>query len=151
MIIDIAELAAGDCDDWLTLWSAWQRHMAGDVPADVTARTWGMLRDRSSGLHGLIARDAEGGALGFAHASLTPFAWTGGPVLYLQDLFVSEAARGQGVGEALLSAVYRLADRLGAAQVFWMVNEADAPLQRFYARHSIRTPYIRYMQKAWDW
>ncbi len=79
------------------------------------------------------------------------FAWTGGLILFLQDLFVGEAARGQGAGEALLKAIYDLADRIGASQVFWMVDEDDERLQGFYARHSIRTPYQRYMRKAWPW
>ncbi len=147
----VSDLAEGDSDDWRRLWSAWQRHMAGAVPADVTDRTWKLLLDQSSGLHGLLARDAHGGALGFAHASLTPFAWTGAHVLYLQDLFVSRQARGQGAGAALLDAVYRLADRLGVTQVYWMVDEADEPLQRFYSRHAVRTPYTRYMRCAWPW
>ena len=88
---------------------------------------------------------------GFANVSTTPFAWTGGPILFLQDLFVSEEARGAGAGEALLKGVYRLADELGASQVFWMVDEDDARLQGFYARHGIRTPYLRYMRRPWPW
>ena len=125
--------------------------MGGSVPRPVTDKTWDMMMHAGSGLYALLARAPDGEALGFANVSATPFAWTGDPILFLQDLFVVEAARGRGVGEVLLKGVYDFADELGAGQVFWMVNEDDARLQGFYARHSIRTPYLRYMRKDWPW
>jgi GNAT superfamily N-acetyltransferase len=137
--------------NWRRLWREWQTHMKGVVPERVTADAWAAAQDRSKGLHILLARDDKGTALGFANVSETMFAWTGGPILFLQDLFLSEAARGQGAGETLLKAVYDLADRIGASQVFWMVDEGDERLQSFYARHGIRSPYLRYMRKPWPW
>lgn len=143
--------AAGPEDeaDWRRLWTEWQAHMKGMVPEAVTAEAWKACLGGS--LHVLIARDHEGTALGFANVSETMFAWTGGPILFLQDLFVRDEARGCGAGEALLKSVYDLADRIGAAQVLWMVDEADERLQRFYTRHGIRTPYLRYMRGPWAW
>jgi len=32
-----------------------------------------------------------------------------------------------------------------------MVDETDERLQRFYQRHAIRTPYVRYMRTPWPW
>jgi GNAT superfamily N-acetyltransferase len=137
--------------DWRRLWGEWQAHMKGGVPDRVTAEAWAAAMDGGRGLHILMGRDAAGKAVGFANVSETVFAWTGGPILFLQDLFVGEAARGQGAGEALLKATYDLADRIGASQVFWMVDEDDERLQGFYGRHAIRTPYLRYMRKPWPW
>ena len=71
--------------------------------------------------------------------------------MYLQDLFVTKQLRGQGVGLALLNAVYDLADDTGAAQVFWLADEKDTALQRFYDRHALRTPYNRFMRHRWPW
>ncbi|CAN5161187.1 GNAT family N-acetyltransferase [soil metagenome] len=150
-MISVARTGERDRADWERLWSQWQAHMHGTVPQAVTDRTWTMLCDGASGLHALIARDDEGAALGFAHVSLTPFAWTGSQIMFLQDLFVAAGARSDGVGAGLLRAVYSLADKLGATQVFWMVDEADARLQAFYARHAVRTPYLRYMRQGWPW
>ena len=125
--------------------------MEGAVPAAVTATTWDIMMRDDSGLTALIARADDGTAVGFANASATPFAWTGGLILFLQDLFIVEEVRGAGAGEALLKGVYSLADELGATQVFWMVDEDDSRLQGFYARHGIRTPYLRYMRRPWPW
>jgi GNAT superfamily N-acetyltransferase len=149
--VKVARVTPADRADWERLWQAWQDHMAGNVPRPVTDRTWDLMIRPESGLCALLARAPDGEALGFANVSATPFAWTGGPILFLQDLYVAEAARGFGTGEALLKGVYNLADELGAVQVFWMVDEDDPRLQGFYARHGIRTPYLRYMRKDWPW
>jgi GNAT superfamily N-acetyltransferase len=124
--------------------------MGGRVPDDVSASAWTQIITPGSGLFALLARSDER-ALGFANVSVTPFAWTAGPILFLQDLYVAPEARGRGLGSSLLQAVYDEADALGAAQVFWMVDELDADLQAFYARQGIRTPYLRYMRRPWSW
>ena len=97
----------------------------------------------------LLAYASTGEVVGFATVSFAPFAWTGSDIAFLQDLFVMAGNRGEGAGEALLNAVYRHADERGASQVYWMVDEKNEKLQRFYARHGIRTPYLRYMRAPW--
>jgi GNAT superfamily N-acetyltransferase len=148
--LTIRRAAAGDEQAWLELWTAWQSHMGGSVPDDVSASAWTQIITPGSGLFALLARSDER-ALGFANVSATPFAWTGGPILFLQDLYVVPEARGRGLGRSLLQAVYDEADAVGADQVFWMVDEADPDLQAFYARQGIRTPYLRYMRRPWSW
>ena len=149
--ISVSPVEDVDKADWIRLWRLWQHHMSGAVPGEVTERTWQMARVENSSLLILLARTASGEALGFAVVSFAPFAWTGSDIAFLQDLFVSEKERGVGAGEALLKAVYAEADRRGATQVYWMVDEKDEGLQRFYQRHAIRTPYLRYMRTPWPW
>lgn len=149
--IRVTRATLGDEADWMRLWGDWQRHMKGVVPAEVTERSWRLALDPDSRLIILLARNSDSAALGFATVSFAPFAWTGSDVAFLQDLFVSETARGQGAGEALLKAIYADADERGAAQVYWMVDETDAKLQRFYAKNAVRTPYLRFMRKPWPW
>jgi GNAT superfamily N-acetyltransferase len=149
--VTIRMAQAQDKDAWLGLWLEWQRHMKGAVPTDVTEKTWARAQDPNSNLVILLGLMAEGAAIGFATLSFTPFAWTGSDIAFLQDLFVSDRARGKGAGDALLRAVYAQADEHGAAQVFWMVDEKDEKLQRFYERNGIRTPYLRYMRAPWPW
>ena len=147
----VRAVAAADREQWLGLWSEWQAHMEGRVPEDVSRRSFDMMVTAHSGLRGLMAFDGGGRALGFATVSTTPFAWTGGPVLFLQDLFVSAAARGAGVGRDLLRAVYGLSDDLGCEQVFWFVDEGNVRLQQFYESEGIRTPFLRFMRGPWPW
>jgi GNAT superfamily N-acetyltransferase len=151
--IDIAVARARPQDKgaWIRLWRKWQHHMKGAVPGDVTEKAWQRAQEPDSGLVILLAFTPEGKTIGFATLSFTPFAWTGSDIAFLQDLFVTESARRLGAGDALLRAVYAEADKQGATQVFWMVDETDARLQRFYERTAIRTPYLRYMRGPWPW
>lgn len=151
-MVTVARITPADHGDWLKLFQQWQRYLSGSLPMDVHERTWQLLCDERSGLLGLIARREGGESVGLVHASLTPFAWAGGSILYLQDLFVTASARGQGVGGVLLNAVYSLADEKGASQVFWLANEEDSALLRFYSRqHAVRTRYVRFMRHDWPW
>ncbi len=149
--IKVSRAEAGDRADWMRLWLLWQRHMSGTVPQEVSERTWRLALQPESDLLILLARTSANDAIGFATMSFAPFAWTGSDIAFLQDLFVLDRERGKGVGDALLKAVYAQADARGVPQVYWMVDERDRDLQRFYARHGIRTPYLRYMRAPWPW
>lgn len=148
--LSVRPAAAGDREGWKRLWNAWQSHMEGRVPDAAIERSWQKLTTPGSGLTCLMIFD-DGEPLGFAMLSVTFFAWTGENILYLQDLFVTPEARGRGIGAALLQGVYAHADAVKAPQVFWMVDEVDAELQAFYARHAVRSPYVRYMRRDWPW
>lgn len=147
--VKVTRAEAGDKEQWIRLWRLWQQHMSGTVPDAVTGRSWQTALDPKSNLLILLAYSAAGEAIGFATVSFAPFAWTGSDIAFLQDLFVMDDRRGNGAGEALLNAVYSHADARGATQVYWMVDEKDEKLQRFYAKNGIRTPYLRYMRAPW--
>ncbi|MBV9344660.1 MAG: GNAT family N-acetyltransferase [Gammaproteobacteria bacterium] len=56
----------------------------------------------------------------------------GKPGLYLEDLFVRPAARGHGVGRALLAHLARLALERGCPRLDWAVLDWNAPAIEFY-------------------
>jgi len=68
------------------------------------------------------------------------------PFLYLEDLVVSEAARGRGVGEALMAALAREVVARGALRLEWAVLDWNVRAMRFYERLGARRPttWIRY-------
>lgn len=53
--------------------------------------------------------------------------------LYLADLFVEKAARGQGVGRALMAATAAAGQQRGAQLMMWSVLTTNRPARRFYA------------------
>jgi len=76
--------------------------------------------------------DAEGAALGFAlffHNYSTFLARRG---LYLEDLFVVPAARGRGIGKALIAHVAGLAVQRGCGRFEWAVLDWNRPTIDFY-------------------
>ena len=68
------------------------------------------------------------------------------PFLYLEDLVVTDAARGMGVGEALLAAVAAEAVARGASRLEWAVLDWNEGALRFYRRLGARpqTEWLRY-------
>jgi GNAT superfamily N-acetyltransferase len=54
------------------------------------------------------------------------------PGIYLEDLYVKPAARGRGIGKALLARIARLAVERGCGRVEWSVLDWNAPSIRFY-------------------
>lgn len=56
------------------------------------------------------------------------------PTLYLEDIFVVPAERGQGAGQALLRAVARIAAARGCGRLDWTVLDWNTPAIRFYKR-----------------
>lgn len=54
------------------------------------------------------------------------------PGIYLEDLFVDEAARGAGLGKALLTRLAALAVERGCARLEWAVLDWNSPAIDFY-------------------
>jgi len=70
--------------------------------------------------------------VGFAQARYRLSVWTGADDCWLEDLFVSEAARGGGHGRALVEAVVKSARERGCRRVELDVNEQNTGAIRFY-------------------
>lgn len=62
------------------------------------------------------------------------------PFLYLEDLVISEEARGHGIGEALMGALAREALTRGALRLEWVVLDWNERAIRFYERFGARQP-----------
>ena len=60
-----------------------------------------------------------------------------GPTIYLQDLFVAESHRRQGVGNALIEHVSAYAQERGSP-IVELNMRADNPAGRFYTRHGFQ-------------
>lgn len=60
--------------------------------------------------------------------------WTASPDCWLEDLFVAQAARGAGLGTALVEAACGRARERGCRRIELDVNEANAPAVALYER-----------------
>jgi GNAT superfamily N-acetyltransferase len=76
--------------------------------------------------------ELEGEVVGIAVWFLNYSTWTGRPGIYLEDLFVSEAARGTGAGKALFKALAAEAAERGCARIDWAVLDWNMPAMDFY-------------------
>lgn len=84
----------------------------------------------------LIARRGE--PLGFALFFHNFSTFVGKPGIYLEDLYVRPAARGQGVGTALLRQVARVACERGCGRFEWSVLDWNQRAIDFYRKLGAR-------------
>ena len=80
----------------------------------------------------ILAETADGQNAGFALFFHNFSTWEGRPGLYLEDLFVRPALRGEGYGKALLSDLARLAVERGCGRLEWSVLDWNTPSIAFY-------------------
>src|SRR5882724_7071995 len=92
--ISTRPLRPEDRASWDAMWSGYLAFYDTHLAAEITDDTW--RRVLSGELIGLVACDAGGVPVGFAHALLHAGTWSPKPICYLEDLFVCESARGQG-------------------------------------------------------
>ena len=69
--------------------------------------------------------------IGLALYYFTYSTFLGRPTLYLEDLFVLPAERGNGAGRALLRALAKIAVRRGCGRMEWAVLDWNTPSIRF--------------------
>ncbi|MDE2404687.1 MAG: GNAT family N-acetyltransferase [Sphingomonadales bacterium] len=80
----------------------------------------------------VLIAEADGEACGFALFFHNFSTFEGRPGLYLEDLFVRPAARGRGLGKALLARLAALAMERGCARLEWWVLDWNTPSIGFY-------------------
>jgi GNAT superfamily N-acetyltransferase len=140
-------VAPGDFDAWKPLWDGYNafygRAGATALPDAVTRTTWARFFDEHEPVHALVA-ELDGAIAGLAHFLFHRSTTSIGPVCYLQDLFTSDAARGRGVGRALIEAVRERALAAGATRLYWQTHETNAVARQLYDRLAERSGFIVY-------
>jgi GNAT superfamily N-acetyltransferase len=145
--ITIRAVRREDYEQWLPLWQGYNafygRSGETALPPAVTAATWGRFFDAYEPVWALVAEE-DGRLLGLVHYLFHRVTNRVEPVCYLEDLFTAEAARGRGVGRALIEAVYERAKTAGVTRVYWQTQETNATARRLYDRVAKRTGFIVY-------
>jgi GNAT superfamily N-acetyltransferase len=87
---------------------------------------------------------ADGDAVGIAHLRACPSPLRGAVTGYLDDLFVTQSARGTGVFEALVDGIRGLAVEEGWETIRWITAADNARARAAYERVAERTDWITY-------
>ena len=80
----------------------------------------------------VILAELKGESVGFALFFTNYSTFLGRPGIWLEDLFVRPAARGRGVGKALLLHLANLVVQRGGGRLDWAVLDWNAPAIDFY-------------------
>jgi GNAT superfamily N-acetyltransferase len=129
---------------WRRLWTCYLDYYETKLPEAVYASTFarlltGDLREP----RGLLALRG-GRPVGLVHYIFHRHCWRIEDTCYLQDLYTDPEARGQGIGRALIEAVYAAADAAGCPSVYWLTQEFNYRGRMLYDQVGERTPFIRY-------
>lgn len=147
MTVTIRPVARGDFDQWLPLWLGYNAFYGreGETALDpaITQMTWSRFFDAYEPVFGLVAEE-NGKLLGMTnylyHRSTTLL----GSICYLQDLFTTPAARGKGVGRALIEGVHARAAEAGCARVYWQTQTTNAAGRMLYDKVAQHLGFIVY-------
>lgn len=146
--LSIRPLQAGDEAMWKRLWGAYLNFYGASLPPEVYRTTFArLISGQRAEPHGLIAL-SDDVPVGVTHYILHRSCWKVEEVCYLQDLFTVPAARGRGVGRALIEAVYEAADAAGAPAVYWLTQENNYQGRMLYDRIGTKSSFIRYNRAA---
>lgn len=125
------------------LWTGFQDWYGMTLPEPVTAATWARILSPASPMALRLAWSG-GVAVGFALYQHHPSSWVEGDDCYLEDLYVMEAARGQGIGRALIEDIKAIARARGWHRLYWMTDQDNAGARRLYDRQAPCDNHVRY-------
>lgn len=136
-----------DYEQWLPLWDGYNAFYERVGPTalapEITRATWQRFFDAYEPLYALVA-ELDGRLLGLTHYLFHRTTTAIAPLCYLNDLFTAEAARGKGVGRALIEAVYEEARRAGCPRVYWLTHETNATARTLYDKLALNRGFIVY-------
>lgn len=146
----VRPVAAADYAQWLPLWDGYNAFYgrAGPtaLPAEITWTTWQRFLDPAEPVYALVA-ERDGRLLGLTHYLFHRSTIHVQLVCYLQDLFTTEEARGQGIGRALIEEVAARARAAGAARVYWLTHETNQTARRLYDQVAANSGFIVYRRQ----
>jgi GNAT superfamily N-acetyltransferase len=146
----VRSVERADLERWLPLWDGYNafygRSSATALPDEITRTTWARFFDEAEPVYALVA-ERDGLLIGLAHYLFHRSTIAVAQTCYMQDLYTSEAARGRGVGEALIDAVYAAAAKAGSQRVYWQTHETNATAMRLYDRVAERSGFVVYRKR----
>ena len=139
----IRALRSDDRAVWSQLWTQYLTFYETELPAEIYEVTWQRLQDANEPIWGALA-EQDGVPMGLTHFIYHRTGWAIAPACYLQDLYVAPAARGTGLGRALIDYVTADAAGKGCARVHWLTHESNATARRLYDDVAQRSGFIQY-------
>jgi len=149
----IRPVQQSDFDQWKFLWGGYNafygRKDATALPDTINRSTWSRFFDSYEPVHALVA-EQSGRILGLVHYIYHRSTISIAPTCYLQDLFTVEAARGKGIGRALIQEVYRIAADAGCGRVYWLTHETNATAMQLYDKVAEKSGFVVYRKSFKD-
>lgn len=143
MSLIIRQIEPTDQSEWRRLWTAYLQFYDSTLPDRVYETAFARITGEDPRFNGLLAVH-DGKPVGLVHFIHDESFWHPEGRIYLQDLYADPEIRGQGIGRALIEAVYAAADRVGRPAVWWLTQDFNATARQLYDRIGVKSPFIKY-------
>jgi GNAT superfamily N-acetyltransferase len=145
--LNIRPVCDADFQAWTPLWDGYNAFYGREgetaLSDNITRTTWQRFLDPAEPVFALVA-ETDHTLVGLAHYLFHRSTTRIGLTCYLQDLFTLEAARGSGVGKALVHAVYDQAQNAGITRVYWQTRASNVTARRLYDKMATHAGFIVY-------
>ena len=139
--MSIRALERKDYDQWLPLWNENCHHKIAD---DVTEKTWQLLTNLKEQVFGLGIFDGDT-LQGFLHYILHPTTGFKEPACYMQDLYIAEDQRRQGLARRLVWELAEIGKGEKWARIYWFAQNDDEAVQNLYKNLGIPMNFTLFM------
>lgn len=146
MSVTIRNATPADEAGWRALWDDFLAYYMVPLDPEVTAHTWARLMDPDNRLTARLAL-LDGRVAGFALHHHHDSTWVKGEDCYLEDLFVADWARRQGIARALIEDLIALARAKGWKRLYWHTDASNTGARALYDQFVENDGHIRYRMR----
>jgi GNAT superfamily N-acetyltransferase len=141
--INIRPVGKNERAAWEALWNGYLAFYKATLAPGASDVAWQRFHDPDEPMF-LLGAYADSRLIGIVQYLFHRSTWTPGNYCYLQDLYVSEHARGLGAGRALIEAVYERAKQAGASRVHWLTKDSNMQARILYDQVAELSGFIQY-------
>ena len=127
--MDIRPLERKDFDQWRPLW---QENCLHQISDEVTAETWRRLTNPKEHVHGIGVFNEKLKLCGFLHYILHHTTGFKEPACYMQDLYIAQDKRRQGLAKRLIWELHDKGKQEKWARIYWFAENENIAAQNLY-------------------
>lgn len=146
MSITVRQIKETDKSSWLELFHSYLKFYDAYPSEMDTDLLWDRLTNPDPQIQGLVA-ESNGIVVGIAHLHYQLSTWSDTFYCYLEDLYVAEGERGNGIATALIGKVEELAIKQGCSELYWITKESNATARKLYDKIANLSDFVRYVKK----
>ena len=138
----IRSLERRDYEQWLPLWQENCEHKISD---EVTKETWRRLTHPKEKMGGLGVFDAQDNMLALLHYILHPTTGFIENACYMQDIFVAQEYRKQGLAKRLMWELQDVKKTEKWSRIYWFAENDNVAAQKLYKTLGIKLDFSLHM------
>jgi GNAT superfamily N-acetyltransferase len=143
MPTEIRDALPEDEQAWRRLWNGYLGFYQVTLDPEVTSATWSRILDPASPVSMRLAL-VDNNTVGFAIHLSHPSTWVRNNDCYLEDLYLDEAARGHGIGRALIDDLVAICREKGWERLYWHTDEGNIRARKLYDSYIKTDGHVRY-------